>query len=168
MKKLALILSIVSILGVSAQTKYAGCDIVMTTEGSSAMTWENDSIKFTFSPTDYFWKVEIENKTDGKALINWDEVVFIRNKKSSKIIFDNTSRIRMNDPLGETAIYSKSSIEKEIFPVDNWWETGPYPVFVKKSLNKEGDMTVRIIFPVLFSDVKVDHEFTFLISPTKK
>lgn len=150
----------------NAQNKYAGCSIEQLTNGANDMIWENDSLKFTFIPTDYFWKVTIENKTSFKASVNWDQVMFIRNKKSSKIIFDNTIRIKMNDPLEETPIASNSEILKEIFPVDLWWETGPYPVFKKKSLKKEGDMNIRIIIPISFDNSKNDYEFSFLITPS--
>lgn len=152
---------------INAQNKYSGCNIEQLTKGANGMMWENDSLKFTFIPTDYFWKITIENKTRYKASIDWDEVMFIRNKKSSKIIFDNTIRLKMNDPLGETLIASKSEILKEIFPVDLWWETGPYPVFKKKSLRKEGNMNVRIIIPVSIENKKNDYEFSFLISPSE-
>jgi hypothetical protein len=128
------------------------------------MTWENDSLMFSFNPSDYFWKVNVENKTGNKAFIQWDNALFIRNKKSSKVVFDSTIRFKMNDPLGESTIASKSEIGKSIYPVDLWWETEPYPVFKKKNIKKEGDMVVRILIPVSFDGKIKDYEFNFVIS----
>lgn len=163
------ILTTVSILfaiSVQSQVKNSGCMIHHTTEGSKEMVLENDTLKFEFKPTEYFWKVTIENKIDKSATIHWNEVSFIRNKKASKVVFDDTSRINMNDPLPDQSIPSYSEVSKEIYPSELWWESGPYPVYKKKSLRKEGDMLVRIILPIAIDGTKKNYEFSFLIKPS--
>ncbi len=157
-------LFILAVYSANAQYKYAGCCIELITSGSDGLVWENDSIKFTFSPTDYFWKVTIENKTSEKAVCLWDETLFIRNKKSSSIIFDNTIRLKKDEPKGESIIASNTEIRKEIFPLELWWDTGAYPVFKKKSIKKEGDMIVRLIFPIDFGEEKIEYEFSFNVT----
>ena len=170
MKNLFLLFAILSFcLTVKAQEyKYSGCIIEQTTPNSNGMVWENDSLKFTFTPTDMFWKIKIENKTKEKAICDWDNTMFIRNKKSSGIIFDNTIRIKKDEPKGTSVIASETEILKEIFPLENWWDTGAYPVFKKKSIAKEGDMIVRLIFPISFGEKAKDYEFSFNISVITK
>lgn len=148
--------------------KYAGCIIQQTTPNSDDMIWENDSIKFTFSPTDFFWNVKIENKTNEKITCDWDNTLFIRNKKSSGVVFDNTIRIKKEESKGKSIIASGTEISKRIFPVENWWESGAQPVFKKKSISKEGDMTVRLMFPISYNDQPSDYEFSFNISVAHK
>lgn len=158
-----------AMMSVKGQEKYAGCIIEQTTPGANNMIWENDSIKFSFSPTDLFWTITIENKTNSKIECDWDNTLFIRNKKSSGIVFDNTIKMLKNEPKGTSVIASKTEISKSIFPLENWWDTGAYPVFKKKSIKKEGNMVVRLIFPIKYKDSSREYEFSFSISiPQKK
>lgn len=158
-----------SLVVAKGQEKYAGCVIEQTTPGANNMVWENDSIKFTFSPTDLFWSIKIENKTKANVECDWDKTLFIRNKKSSGIVFDNTIRMQKDAPKGTSIIASGTEISKSIFPLENWWETGAYPVFKKKSIKKEGNMIIRLIFPIKYGDSIRKYEFSFMVSvPQKK
>lgn len=160
---------IMSLVVAKGQEKYAGCVIEQTTPGANNMVWENDSIKFTFSPTDLFWSIKIENKTKANVECDWDKTLFIRNKKSSGIVFDNTIRMQKDAPKGTSIIASGTEILKSIFPLENWWETGAYPVFKKKSIKKEGNMIIRLIFPIKYGDSIREYEFSFMVSvPQKK
>lgn len=170
MKSTFLLLSILCVCTIAKaqEYKYAGCIIEQTTPNSNGMVWEDDSVKFTFTPTDMFWKIKIENKTNEKIICDWDNTLFIRNKKSSGIVFDNTIRINKDEPKGTSAIASETELLKKIFPLENWWGTGAYPVFKKKSIVKEGDMVVRLIFPVIYGEKSKDYEFSFKISVIPK
>lgn len=107
-----------SLVVAKGQEKYAGCVIEQTTPGANNMVWENDSIKFTFSPTDLFWSIKIENKTKANVECDWDKTLFIRNKKSSGIVFDNTIRMQKDAPKGTSIIASGTEISKSIFPLE--------------------------------------------------
>jgi hypothetical protein len=169
MKKISVLLFLLcACCIVNAQEyKYAGCLIEQTTPNANGMVWENDSLKFTFSPTDFFWNVKIENKTSEKVVCDWDNTLFIRNKKSSGIVFDNTIRIKKDEPKGTSIIAPGTEISKEIFPLENW-DMGVYSVFKKKSIAKEGDMIVRLIFSMYQGEQAKDYEFSFNISVATK
>jgi len=161
MKKVLLVLMFtILFINTYSQQKHGGCCIEQITPNSNDFTWENDSLKFTFAPSNYFWKVTIENKTNTKAVCLWDETLFIRGKESSAIVFNNTIRLKRNDPKGESIIPSKSEIIKSIYPL-NRWDGDVYPVFYKKDIKKQGDLNIRLIFPISFGDNKKDYEFSF-------
>lgn len=155
-----LILFFTIALCTNAQTKYGGCCIEQIAPNSNDFVWENDSLKFTFVPSNYFWKVTIENKTDTKASCLWDETLFIRGKESSGIVFNNTIGLKKNDPKGESIIPAKSQITKSIYPLRRW-DGEVYPVFYKKDIKKQGDLSIRLIFPISFEEYKQDYVFSF-------
>lgn len=162
MKKIFLLLMILPFFAYS-QEKESGCFIEQTTLGANGMIWENDSIKFKVSPSNYFWNVSIENKTNSTAICDWDNTLFICNKKSSGIIFNNTIGLQKNSPKGSENIASGTIITKKIFPVENWKGEDIYPVFKKKYIKKEGDMIIRLIFPVSYGEKKETYELSFRI-----
>ena len=81
----------------NAQSEWSGCLITMTSPKSGECSWENDSISFSFLPTELFWRVKIQNKFSNKIICNWDDVLFNVEDKTSGIVFDNTIRLKMND-----------------------------------------------------------------------
>lgn len=162
----ALLAITLTALNVNAQHKWGGCNIEQTTTNSNGLIWEDENVKFTFYPTDLFWSVTIENKSSGKLTCLWDEVLFIINKKSSKIVFDDTVRLKKDDPKGESVIASETEIRKEIYPVDLWWDSsigGAQYIFKKRLIKKYGEMNIKLVFPLVSESGKTDYEFTFRV-----
>ena len=153
----------------NAQVKESGCIIEQTTPGANDMIWENDSLKFSFVPTSYFWTVRIENKTSDKIICDWDNVLFIYDKTTSGIVFDDTIELKKNDPKGTSTIVPNTILRKDIFPIESWGEYGLSPVFLRQLIKKWGEDKISIIIPIQFGQNIQEYEFTFRVYiPEKK
>ena len=148
----------------NAQSEWSGCLITMTSPKSGECSWENDSISFSFLPTELFWRVKIQNKFSNKIICNWDDVLFNVEDKTSGIVFDNTIRLKMNDSKGKSIILPGSTESKELFPVARWTEYGPTDIFKKKLIKKNGPVKVTLYFPVNYDNKVEDYTFNFIIS----
>lgn len=154
---------------IDAQVKESGCIIEQTTPGANDMIWENDSLKFSFVPTSYFWTVRIENKTSNKMICDWDKVLFIYDKTTSGIVFDDTIELKKNDPKGTSIIAPNTILRKDIFPIESWGEYGLSPVFLRQLIKKWGEDKISIVIPIQFGQNTKEYEFTFRVYiPEKK
>lgn len=169
MKRIILLLASLAIAYLSsAQTKCAGCFIEMQNVNANGMVWQNDSLKVTFAPDEYFWKINIENKKQPTATCDWDKTIFIVDKQSSNIVFGNTNRLTMNQPKGTSQIASNTIIEKSITPARNIDSDNIYQVFRKRWIKKHGDTHIKIIIPIAYNNIYKDYIFDFRVFlPTK-
>lgn len=169
MKRIILLLASLAIAYLSfAQTKCAGCFIELQNANANGMVWQNDSLKVTFVPDEYFWKIKIENKKQPTATCDWDKTIFIVDKQSSNIVFGNTNRLTMNQPKGTSQIASNTIIEKSIIPARNIDSNNIYQVFRKRWIKKHGDTHIKIIIPIAYNDIYKDYIFDFRVFvPTK-
>jgi hypothetical protein len=171
-KLLSLILLLLTTLLVNAQVKCLGCYIEMLNKNANGMTWENDSLKFTFVPDSYFWEVNIENKTNTTAICDWDKTLFIVNKISSNIMFGTSTPLTMNQPKGTSSIGASSIIKSpQIAPiVDYHGEEDLRHIFHKSDVKREGgSMPIRLIFPIAFNGKSKEYIFEFRVFvPQKK
>lgn len=173
MKKIFLLLTLICFFAftnnkVMAQWKTSGCIVEQTTPNADGLVWENDSIKFKFSPYTYSWGIRIENKSNISISVLWDEVLFVRAKRSSNIIFDDTIMLYIDKPKGESIIAGGTLITKSILPRDVVYNGSISPIFYKSTIKKEGPMNIRLIFPVMVENQKRIYEFTFTVSLPKK
>lgn len=152
-----------------AQYKYSGCcfEFENGLSNEKGLIWENDSIKFTIRPTDYFWGITIENKLKIKQIILWDDCVFAINGKSSAIIFDNTIKLMMDNPKGESIVIPETSIKKKIYPAEKW-RTTANPVYYKSDLKKKGPSNVKLMFATKAGEDKKEYSFDVKISICQK
>lgn len=148
----------------NAQEEWSGCLISMTNPQSNDCKFENDSVSISFRPRDLFWTVKIENKYSNKITCNWDDVLFNIEDKTSGIVFDNTIKLKMNDPKGKSTILTGSVETKEIFPIANWTEYGAEYIFKKRSIKKNGPVSVTILLPISYGNNVVDYTFNFSIT----
>ena len=163
-----IILFLLSIFSAQAQTKCAGCFIELQNANANGMVWQNDSLKVTFVPDEYFWKIKIENKKQSTATCDWDKTIFIVDKQSSNIVFGNTNRLTMNQPKGTSQIASNTIIEKSIIPARNVDSDNIYQVFRKRWIKKHGDTHIKIIIPIAYNEIYKDYIFDFRVFvPTK-
>jgi hypothetical protein len=146
--------------------KTNGCYISLINPYSSDMSWENDSIKFTFTPYTYWWNIEIENKTNNKITCLWDETLFIVKNRSSHIAFDNTLKLDIDKPKGESIIASRTDLRKSILPVEKAKYGTISDVFYRSDV-KKADVPIRIIFPIKFEETIKNYEFVFNVTSKK-
>ncbi len=103
----------------SAQTLSVGkINVTMTNATGTGLFKEENDVKITYTPTDYFWKLEIENKSDKTIEIDWDRSTFNYQKKVSKIVFSTTSKLLANQPKGKESIPKGMILKKEIYPLE--------------------------------------------------
>jgi len=151
--------------------KLSGCCITMIKPVTNQMSWENDSVKFTFKPTKTFWGVTIENKTNVKMSCIWDNALFVVNKQSSPLLFDNTLIINKSASKGESQIASKTEISKSIYPFESYVKDGRNYVsdlFFKAGIKYYGDTSIRLIFPIKSGEKTREYEFEFKVSICSK
>lgn len=173
MKKIYIFLMLICVFvfttnKVMAQWKTSGCIVEQTTPNADGLVWENDSIKFKFSPYTYSWDVIIENKSNINISVLWDEVLFVIGKRSCNIIFEKTIVRNIDNPIGESFIAGGTLITKSILPRDRVRDGVMSSVFEKSTVKKEGPINIRLIFPVMIENQKRIYEFTFTVSIPKK
>lgn len=160
---LAILLLLVP-LSVLPQTPVDGVCISLISPELKSLAWENDSISFTFQPSEYFWDITIANKSNVNLKCLWSESLFIIGDISSQIIFDNTTMMLKNEPLPPSTASPNTKIRKSIFPLENFGSSAANPVFTKRLIKKYGDRTVTLIFPVQFDQKQSSYTFKFNIS----
>lgn len=171
MKKILLSIILACVfLTINAQQKSNGCCIEMVSPKSEGMIYENDTIKFKFDPTHLFWGITIENKTKVRMTCLWDKTVFIVDKKSSQIVFDDTRILDLNKPKGESILSPGTELSKSIFPLESVskYEDKPYPVFRKSTIKNHGNTRIRLIFPIMQNGAEREYEFEFIVSLCEK
>lgn len=166
MKKLLFILLLfIPFCSFTQESKIAGCYVRMIEPKSEKYIYENDSIKFRFYPSDYFWKVSIENKTNSSIKCDWNNVLFIMNKKSSKVIFDDTVLLFKDKEKEISTIADGTILLKSILPVVQISSDDEiYPVILKRKIKKLGNQEIRIIIPIEYGNTTKTYEFKFIIS----
>ncbi|MCT3814514.1 hypothetical protein CMT92_07300 [Elizabethkingia anophelis] len=115
---------------------------ILNTGSQSGLVNENDIIKITFKPSEYFWGAQITNKTDKHLEIDWDKSTFTINSYSSGITFSNTSQLTANLPKGKEVIAPNSKVTRSIYPV-RYISSMP-PTVSKRYIKDKGEETVSI------------------------
>lgn len=134
----------------------------------SAIVFENDSLKFIFSPTDMFWGVRIENRLNKKISCDWDQSFFITGSTTSQIVFDDTNASQKNSPKGTSTVFPGTSVTKQIFALDNWKPDYMVHMFEKKILQKysktHGNYNYTLILTIVIDNKNFEYKFTFEIA----
>jgi hypothetical protein len=170
MKKEILVIALILLAFSShAQYKYSGCCFELKNGSSNekGLIWENDSVKFTIDPTDYFWGITIENKLKIKQTVLWDDCVFAVNGKSSAIVFDNTIKLMIDNPKGESIIIPETSIKKKIYPAEKC-RIATNPVYYKSDLKNTGPSNVKLMIATKAGDDNKEYSFDVKISICQK
>lgn len=165
MKHVALIITILTLqLPLFSQAIIDGCCVNLTEPASTSLSWSDDSVSFSFTPSEYFWGVSVSNNTTSSMTCLWNETLFVINDLSSRIIFDNTMLVQKNDPLAPGIIAPKTRINKSILPLENVGSYATNPVYTKKIIKHSGERIVTLIIPVQSGSIRNEYKFTFEIN----
>lgn len=158
-------------LSIKAQHQVNGCIVTLAESSDKSFTVKNDTIEVRFNPTEFFWNVVITNHLKTDVSVIWNKSSFVINNKSSKIIFDETIRMKKDDPIQDQEITSGSYIEKNIYPLENLEFSTPTisKRFVKKDFEATGKPhTAKIRLAFLIDGQEKKYDFNFTMVPAKK
>lgn len=117
-------------------------DVTMTNSKGQSLSNEENGVKVTYTPSEYFWKVEIENSSTENIEIDWDKSTFNYQKRVSKIVFNNTTRLLANQPKGKEIIPKGMILKKEIYPLE--YVSVMAPTLSKSDIKKWGKVNYNI------------------------
>lgn len=172
MKKQILTLIAIAFTTVAfAQTEVNNC--IVTLQGSSDLIMKNDTINVEFSPTEYFWSLNLKNQLKTDISVVWDKSSFVTNGKASKIIFGTTSRLTKDNLIQNEEIPAGTFITRKIFPLDHLLSESLFPTINKKTIKsrfeKEAIPDVRkIILAIMIDNEVKKFEYIFNIVPKPK
>jgi hypothetical protein len=160
---------IISGLSFGQSTDYGKFHIeLIEPAAQSDLSWNNEDVKISYRPTDFFWTVKIENISNKKITVDWDKSTFVINKKSSGVVFDTTVKLLVNQPKGNEIIPANSMIEKKIYPQSYASEVNMYPLFFKRDIEKFGNYSVTINITTIKDQEEKDQSADFVVSLKKK
>jgi hypothetical protein len=160
---LVLLITLCSLSVYSQQSKVNGCYVSLIKPNSDELAWENDTLKFTFTPYTYYWNIKIENKINNKMTCLWDETLFIVKNRSSRIVFSNTLKIDVNKPKGEDILFPGTEIRKSILPVEKVQYGTMNNIFYRSDVRK-ADVPIKLVFPIKIDETVRDYEFEFNVT----
>jgi len=172
MKKLILTLIAIAFTTMSfAQTEVNKC--IVTLNGSTDLKMKNDTLTVEFSPSEYFWSLDIKNNLKKDISVVWDKSSFVTNGKASKVVFATTTILTKDNLIQNEEIPTGSYIIRKVFPVDHLISSGLFPTINKKTIKsrfeKEATPDVRkIVLAVIIDNEIKKFEYNFSIVPKLK
>ena len=119
MRKIMTILSLsLASFAVAQSTTVGKFNVLMTNSDSQELIKQEKNVSVKFYPSEYFWKIEIDNKSPETIEIDWDKATFSYQKKVSKIVFDDTRKLFANQPKGKESIPAGLKLIKRIYPLE--------------------------------------------------
>lgn len=171
-KQLLIFLTFISIsITVNAQYTTENCIVKLQGANDGGLSIKNDTLNIYFKPTAYFWYINVKNNLSSDISINWDKSSFIINKRSSKIIFDNTLKIDQSASIPNEEIPGGSFIDRNIFPADYLDPLTPTISrrFVKQRFEETGQADViTIILAMDTNNSTIKKRYDFYVIPKLK
>jgi hypothetical protein len=142
----------------------------MTVPASKNLSYKSDTLSVAFTPKEYAWGVKITNNQKDDISIIWDKSSFILNGASSKVIFDNTLKLNIENSIPDQELPAGSFVEKRIFPAGSFSERWPSKTIdkkeVRKLLKESGKPEiVKIILAIRIRGMIKKYDFNFEIAP---
>jgi hypothetical protein len=107
---------------VKSQHQVNGTLVTLLESKDNTFTVKTDTFEVKFNPTEFFWNVQIKNNLNSDVSVIWNKSSFVLNNKSSKIIFDETPLMQLNESIPNEEITNNSYIEK-IFILQKTWNS---------------------------------------------
>lgn len=150
-----------------------GCIVSMKESNQNDLTYENDSIKFSFTPDEYAWHTKITNNLGKDITVIWDKSTFILNDLSSKVIFANTLKMNIDNMIPNQDIVAGSFIQKHIAPAGIFTKRYAEPTINRKQIKKDFEATgkphtAKIRLAFLIDGHEKKYDFNFTMKPAKK
>lgn len=128
--------------------------------GAESETYEDSviSMNVKVSSGRYFLLVEIENKTDERIYVEWENARI----KDGKVIFGNDSPLTMSREKPDEAIAKGGKCKKEISSNHYYSSStsGLLPIVYKKTIKKKGFQLVDINIPIKYKGESIDIPLT--------
>lgn len=149
MKYILLVAMLISQLVCFSQIKNSGCYLRMVEPKSETLSFENDTVKvsFSFNSMNYFCDITVKNNSKEVISIDWDKFTMIMEGKSYPIIFDNTVMIKKDDPKGSNTIAPETTLSKSIAPTE--YIELEMPLYNKGWVKKRGVQEIGFIIPIM-------------------
>lgn len=174
MRKTLLLFALCCVFSLSAQYKtykknvYVKFDNIESEKPDELISIQ-DSLSFTFKPySDNFWETKIENNTNQRITIDWDNAIISSNNRSSKIIFSDDRRLFLGSPKQPEVILQNNYSSKRVDALVNFNGSVDHPLYYLKELKRNGTCKVVIILPIIKNDTTKEYEFSFTVFYEKK
>lgn len=144
---------LVSQLVCFSQTKNSGCYLRMVEPKSETLSFENDTVKisFSFNSMNFFCDITVKNNSKEIINVDWDKFAMIMEGKSYPIIFDNTVMIKKDDPKGSSTIAPETTLSKSIAPTE--YIELEMPLYNKGWVKKRGNQEIGFVIPIVCGNI---------------
>lgn len=130
---------------------------------------EVDSVFFSFKPnTENFWELRIENGTNSKIYVDWENANIVVGKEVSPIVFSTDTKLTMNQPKKPELVLPGTYVKREIDQKTNYEDSYTGRLFTKKYIKGGYEWHVKITIPIEKNEVSKEYLFDIIIYNTKK
>lgn len=122
-------------------------------DGVEMTTYENDFVKLNFELvySDLFLRVEIENKTNDRISIEWENSRLDNNK----VVFSDDTRLTMRNEKADEVVIAHSKTHKDITGSNHILSSKVSKITTKSKIKKQENTSV-LILPIRQGDKVLD------------
>lgn len=160
MKKIILLMTIL-LFGV-ANAKAKDIIVSVVVDGVEMAAYEDSIVKVNFSMSwgTSFLSIEVENKTDERVYIEWENARF----NNAKLVFDDDSRLSMKNEKADEVVIAHSNTKKRVTSKKYVLDSSLKPITKKSIIKKNGYDSAQIILPMKYKDKNCDYVFNIRFS----
>ena len=160
MKKIVLLMTFFLMGLANASSKDIVVSVVV--DGVEMAAYEDSIVKVIFSMSwnTNFLSITIENKTDDRVYIEWENARF----NNAKLVFDDDTRESMKNEKADEVVIAHSNTKKLVTSKKYVLDSSLKPITKKSIIKKNGYDSAQIILPMKYKDKNCDYLFNIKFS----